>query len=435
MPSIDQRTHKNWWRGKWLPRFVAVLAGLWLAWTVVANTAADNLANTDAEEALSWRNTSSAMVSLARQKLIADGLQENAADIRRLAEDALRTAPLQSRALAMLALLAETEEGQERAGRLMKLAADRSRRDGLVEVWSFYRAAKLGEFDRAVAHADAVLRSRPNLRDQIAPTLISFAMDNEAKSAVVGILAQQPPWRGWYLGELAKQTDDPGLAYGVYADLGKTSQPPNDKELGSYLNNLIGAVRFDQAYLTWINFLPEDRRRNIRFAYNGDFEYLPTGLPFDWSIAPVAGASTEIVERNDIENGHAVRVEFANRRVGYRHLRKLMMLPPGPYQLTGSAMAQDLENERGLVWRVSCAEMDRQRLAETVPIKGTTDWHEISIGFEVPQTGCRAQWLTLELAARVALEEQIGGEVWFDDLAVTRISQKNEGESPDKSPR
>jgi len=94
------------------------------------------------------------------------------------------------------------------------------------------------------------------------------------------------------------------------------------------------------------------------------------------------------------------------------------MLPPGQYELSVLAKADNLENERGLVWTVACAEADQQALGETEPIRGTVEWHRISARFAVPDAQCRAQWLTLVLPAKAALEEQIAGSAWFDDVQV-----------------
>jgi len=48
------------------------------------------------------------------------------------------------------------------------------------------------------------------------------------------------------------------------------------------------------------------------------------------------------------------------------------------------------------------------------------DWSRISASSTVPHTGCRAQWLSLVLPARAALEQEIGGTVWFDDISIER---------------
>lgn len=420
MPPVRKPIVSSWRRKELVLRASSILVALWLAWAIVVNTTADSLVLSNPDEALSWQGDSSpALIALARQKLTGSDPQADQAAIRDLTERALLSSPLSERALSVLGYLADLDGHQDEADRLMTLAADRTRRDGFVQVWSFFRLARLGQFDKSLEHADSLLRSRSYLHEQITPTLLAFAMDTEAKAALVRLLAENPPWRGWYLNQLAGQTDNPGIAYAILTELKGSAHPPNTTELNAYLQNLIKAGRFEQAYLTWINFLPEERRRDIRFAYNGDFEYAPSGLPFDWMIGSISGASTDIVATAD-GKGHVARIEFSNRRVRYRHLSKLLMLPPGSYQLTGMARALDLENERGLVWRLSCAELHKQALGETEPVKGTMDWHPIAASFSVPQSGCRAQWLTLELPARAALEEQISGKVWFDDLLVSR---------------
>jgi hypothetical protein len=48
----------------------------------------------------------------------------------------------------------------------------------------------------------------------------------------------------------------------------------------------------------------------------------------------------------------------------------------------------------------------------------------MSVEFEVPNQACRAQWLTLMVDARAALEEQVSGTVAFDDIKVERASSQ-----------
>jgi hypothetical protein len=430
MSFFKHRHRRVSWRRGLVGRIVIVLAALWLGWTIIGNTAADRLARLDAEAALAWRGDASvAMVSLAERQLLASQAPADRAEARRLAERALSVAPLEERALRVLALVAEMDGDVEQAEVLMKHAAGRSRRDGMVQIWSFNRLTQIGDFDGALKHADALMRSRSSLNEQISPTLMAYAIEPEAQEALLRFLAHDPPWRGWYLRQLAGQMDDPGIAYAIYVGLKEAGSAPSDDELRPYLQNLANTGRFEQAYLTWIHFLPEERRRHISFAYNGDFDYPPSGLPFDWMVAGVTGATTDFVATGDPDRGDAVRIEFANRRVAYRHFRKLLMLPPGAYRLTNLAKANDLQNERGLVWRVTCAEIDRQILGESQPIAGTFDWREFATGFTVPQGDCRAQWLTLVLASRVALEEHISGEVWLDNVSIRRGDPQSDSSS------
>ena len=60
-------------------------------------------------------------------------------------------------------------------------------------------------------------------------------------------------------------------------------------------------------------------------------------------------------------------------------------------------------------------------LGASEPLKGTTNWRTFDADFEVPADACPAQWLRLELDARVELEKDVnGGTIWFDDLTIRR---------------
>jgi hypothetical protein len=73
-----------------------------------------------------------------------------------------------------------------------------------------------------------------------------------------------------------------------------------------------------------------------------------------------------------------------------------------------------------MVWRVRCAEDENVVVASTSPLKGNAAWHPVSVEFSVPEVGCNAQWLRLELDARVVLEQGISGEVWYDRWRIER---------------
>ncbi|MCX7064817.1 MAG: hypothetical protein NT024_09755, partial [Proteobacteria bacterium] len=97
-----------------------------------------------------------------------------------------------------------------------------------------------------------------------------------------------------------------------------------------------------------------------------------------------------------------------------------LALAPGEYQLQGNVRVDNLRNERGLQWRVVCADDDRRVLAETERVSGTEPWQPFSAVFSVPERACRAQWLQLTLAARIPAEQYISGQAWYDDLRIIR---------------
>ena len=53
----------------------------------------------------------------------------------------------------------------------------------------------------------------------------------------------------------------------------------------------------------------------------------------------------------------------------------------------------------------------------TEPSTGSSPWRTHAVAFDVP-ADCPAQWLTLELDARIAAETQAMGTAWFDDVEV-----------------
>jgi hypothetical protein len=49
-------------------------------------------------------------------------------------------------------------------------------------------------------------------------------------------------------------------------------------------------------------------------------------------------------------------------------------------------------------------------------------WSDTGFDFTVPAQNCRAQYLSLELDARMASESFVNGSLWFDDLKISRLA-------------
>ena len=63
------------------------------------------------------------------------------------------------------------------------------------------------------------------------------------------------------------------------------------------------------------------------------------------------------------------------------------------------------------------------RLAEGPMINGRVlSWSDTSFDFTVPAQNCRAQYLSLDLDARMASESFVNGSLWFDDLKISRLA-------------
>jgi hypothetical protein len=401
----------------------ALATGLcaWLAWQVMVNISPRHLdGGNDATVLVTAGASSAALVRrMERQILEADGAVDWA-EIRRAAQHILAAHPLQSRALFLLGLAAEAEGREDQATALMSIAAARSLRDRRAHLWLFTHRLRQRQYGPALGHADVILRTRPRLGASLLPALIAVASIPEARPHLIGLIEAGPPWRNWFLSEFSKRAADPSDPSPLYAALQAGLHPPSNAELRPHLDRLIGSGRFEQAFVAWLSALAPRKMQDLTYLYNGDFERPLSNLAFDWVISQVRGAEIDVSD-SSVDKGRALRIQFARARVPFKHVRKLVMLPPGPYRLSGKARAVDLRTERGLVWKLSCAEGSREILASTPRIAGTAT-SEFTEQFTVPAQGCRAQWLVLELAARIPSEQDVGGgTVWYDSLQIQRV--------------
>jgi hypothetical protein len=393
-----------------------------LAWQVVVNVSPRDVAIGDdsATEASAGESTSALLRQAESQILEAEGAVDWA-QVRAISRHVLGAQPLESQALVLLGLAAEAEGRDDEALALMSLAARRSLRNRGAHLWLFNHRLRQREFGAALSHADVVLRTRPGeFRATLLSALMAIASVPGPRTHLVEMLETGPPWRSWFLREFSRHAPANSDPSQLYTALQSGPRPPSMYELRPHLDALIGSGRFEQALLVWLNSLPADEAVSLDYLYNGNFERPISNLPFDWIIGRIRGADIDIVE-SPVDRVKALRVQFARARVAFRHVRKLVMLPPGAYELTGRARADDFRNERGLSWRLACAEGSKEVLVSTARVSGTMT-AEIAEQFTVPAQGCRAQWLQLELAARIPSEQDVGGgTVWYDSLQIQRI--------------
>ena len=115
-------------------------------------------------------------------------------------------------------------------------------------------------------------------------------------------------------------------------------------------------------------------------------------------------------------------IEFLYGRVEYHSVRELVLLPPGSYQFDGQYQGK-LIGPRGLKWRLVCADDQSTPIGESPMIGGVAStWKEIKFSFTVPATNCRAQYVRLDLDARMASEQLVSGSVLMNQLHISRVS-------------
>src|SRR5262249_17619726 len=245
------------WR---LGTFVCVLLILfWLAWCIIAQTAAQGLAKSDPNAALSWvADHSTALNQLAQQEL--EDPRGKLDSAREWAQRALRSNPLNARALALLGLIAERNGDQSSADALMRISGGRTLSDATTDAWLFNRELRRADYSHALPYADAILRTvfitdLDAQKRQLFPSLAAFVTNPLAFKALTDFLTTSPPWRTWFLSELSLRLANQARLVELYTALTETDAPPTKEELRPYLYRLIKHGNFAQAYQTWHKML------------------------------------------------------------------------------------------------------------------------------------------------------------------------------------
>jgi hypothetical protein len=342
--------------------------------------------------------------------------------VRAAAEAALRNEPLNARALRLLGQAADAAKNDTDAANFMQAAAKLSLHDNLADSWLMLKSFSAKDYQATVYHADILLRTMPELGPYVVPILARIAEDKGSAGLIKTVLAGDPPWRDQFFQMLPTSVTDARTPLDLLLALRANADPPPPADVNRYLNFLVQHKLYELAYYTWLQFLPAEQLRNAGLLYNGGFEIAPTGSPFDWIMPPGSGVTVDIETRADADSGHALLLNFQYGRVDYAGVAQLIMLAPGRYRFTGRFKGE-LVGPRGLKWRVACAETRGGRLAEGPMINGRVpSWSDTGFDFTVPAQNCRAQYLSLDLDARMASESFVNGSVWFDDLKISRLA-------------
>ena len=97
------------------------------------------------------------------------------------------------------------------------------------------------------------------------------------------------------------------------------------------------------------------------------------------------------------------------------------MLPPGTYEFKGEYKG-DVVGPRGMKWRIVCADGKVTDGGESPMVTGAKEWSTLAFTFTVPDKECPAQYVRLDLDARMASEHFMSGSILFDDLQISHAA-------------
>jgi tetratricopeptide (TPR) repeat protein len=402
-------------RAAWLAPVLA-----FAAWRILTLAVADHHATDDPARALRWRpDHPEALLNAAEQALKAPPDLDRA---DHLARRAAAANPLDGRAFRTLGEVADQRGDRAAAARLYATAVRHSPRDLPSLAWLVAYHFDQGDTASGLGYVDALLRVAPTFINEMSTTLIAAFDSSAGALPLAGVLAGHPPWRGTFLGRLARDGQSTDTMSALFEQLAVAPGGLDPTERRAYVERLVRDRRWSQARRAWSAGLPFVAAAD-EGVFDGQFELPASGDGFGWRFDRVAGASVDLLGGPGVGGKRALYVSFQNRRVRFAHVRQLLTLAPGRYRLSARYRLDGLRNERGLAWVVQCAEgQPPERLGTSRLLVGSSPWSTLDFDFDVPAQGCGAQWLRLELAARIAAETQVGGRAWFDDIAVQAIA-------------
>jgi len=395
-----------------------LLAGV-LGWRVLVNGLADHYAGQETPEAaigaLRWRGDQP--VALYQQGMALSASEP--AEAERLLRAAAWANPTD--ALVYLALAGQWARTgrQAMAVKLVEIADTLGplRSPALARSAEFWLGQERP--DRALARWRVLLRTRPETAAQLFPLLLQLAENPATQPLLQPLLADPPEWWDRFFAHAATKAIQPETVVFLYQSRNRQGALPVADEQRAYLDRLWKENRWFEAYLAWLNGLDERQTKVLGNVYNGSFEELVTHAGFDWRFSSPRGATVEILETYGARGDKALHVSFNGERVRFQHVFQHLFLDGGRYRLQGRARPDGLKSERGLRWRVRCFGTNTV-LAESEPFLGSDEWRSFAVDFVIPDRGCAAQLLRLELDGRVELDFEALGGAWFDDLAIIR---------------
>ncbi|HEV2080922.1 MAG TPA: hypothetical protein VGR32_00570 [Brevundimonas sp.] len=363
----------------WAP-YVLVALLIWLAWQIVV---ALLVQRAPVEAAIRVAPGSPAVLSRAAEAEFVAGRNDQARD---LAELALRSSPFDVRALRVLGL-AIAKEDEAAADPILTLAGNWSLRDDPSHAWLMTRRLRQGDYVGAFGHADALARRRPELWPGIFRLFTTAAAeDPRAVPALLQRIAAHPPWRNEYLGVLRSDPRGPQVQAAIVLGLNDGPGRLRDPELQLIYRDWLDAGRLPG--------LIELRRRSGRPApglHDGGFDGLPAPAPFGWQLEQNPGVVATLSQ--DEDRGGILYVETDGFR-GQTVASQLLLLPAGAGRLTFRSRVESGVEDSRLRWTLACVESGAPLAQQIVPV--SADWRDVSVAYDVPGSGCTAQWLKLE---------------------------------------
>lgn len=304
---------------------------------------------------------------------------------------------------------------------------DRARKLSKTEIHalqrSIGRSVETGDLSKAVGEIDILLRRWPDRFSAIADGLPLILSNPGGYKAVLTAIAAEAPWRASLFASLVKTPQGLDSANRLLLDLTASGAPPEPRELSTVIGGYIRQKQYEPAYRLFLFSLSEQERKLGGYVFNGTFEPVFSGKPFDWQVREQSGMDVTFATSQEVVEGEeGVTIRFLNTPVKNSALQQYIELPPGSYKISLIASARNLKLPKDLFWSIRCVDPAGEMTRFKIP-EGTFNRQTLSQDFSIGQAACPMQMLRLETAAIAeSWRYRYVGTLIMHKLSIERIS-------------
>lgn len=259
----------------------------------------------------------------------------------------LRNNPLNTREIRTLGLVAEANGRETRALSLMRVANQVSRRDPVTELWLIDQSVRSNNLGGALAHYDSAMSSSTAIWTQLFPILDDALTEPQIQSFVAQSMREKRAWSRPFV-DFAIGTGKhlPEVA-GTIMQTKRTTAIPDWEQLDRSVVQRLSEQRSFAVLSRYLRSMPGSPSKILGAVNFRDDTIAPKYNPVSWTLSPQSEVATQFTG-----NG-ALSVSIAPNSTQVV-ARKLMLLNPGRYRLTGQLRVLERSDQASIEILQSC---------------------------------------------------------------------------------
>ena len=329
-------------------------------------------------------------------------------------ERALVSDPLNA---AGIRLMGQLNDGPI-AEKFMERAVELSKREAVAVGWlADYK--RIGhDYVASLEYVDLLLRGQPSYVPVLADLLTAMMEVPATRQATFDVLSSNPPWAVQFLPLAMQRVREPETVIALAAQFQRHGGALAANVTQSYIHRLVEEAKYDLAYETWRRLLTPRELEDLKFLFNGDFQFLPTGGEFDWALWGGQNVTVSTSVSTITDTTRALKLDYNGGLTSAHSVLQGFRAPPGKYKFSGKVNG-NLSGRRGHEWRVTCFTTGAL-IGQSPVIHGSVSgWQDFGFTFTIPEKDCSLQRVQLTLDTRSVTDKFVSGTIMYRQLVVS----------------